>query len=477
MEPTPATGVVIARDRDFKSGNAFVSALSGQKDRGLGPDATTFELTDSGDLLAALPVGVFTCDSHGALVQFNAKAAGIWGRAPAIGEHVSDPLLDDVLCTGKAVQGRETHLTRADGTIVPVLVNIDPLHDDNGALSGAITCIQEIGTVDARLKDQERSFRELLDALPAAVYTTDAQGKITFFNRAAASLAGREPKIGEDEWCVTWRLYDPDGTPMPHDQCPMAQALKRNEPVRGAEAIVERPDGSRVAMAPYPTPLRDADGNLTGAVNMLVDISERKRAEARQKALIDEVNHRVKNTLATVQAFAAQTLRNAVSPEMRDAFEARLMALSRVHDQLSRQQWESAELESVLKDVFAPHRGERGDRIRLGGSPVRLPPRTALSLAMVLHELTSNAARYGALSVPQGVLTVTWRLNETGAKQMLHIEWSEDGGPPAHKPAKQGFGLKLLERGIGKELGGHSNIVFTQDGVRCAIDVPLPVRN
>jgi PAS domain S-box-containing protein len=455
-----------------------VDVLYGVKDRGLGPDARlTFKFAHSHDLLASLPVGVFTCDSRGALVECNAKAVEIWGREPAQGESVMDVLLGPVLHGGEAVRGRETCVLRPDGSSVPVLANIDPLFGDDGALIGAVTCFQEIDSVDTRLKDQERSFRELLDALPAAVYTTDAQGKITFFNRAAASLAGREPKIGEDEWCVTWRLYNPDGSRMAHDQCPMAQALKRNEPVRGAEAIVERPDGSRVWMTPYPTPLRDADGNLTGAVNMLIDISERKRAEVRQKALIDEVNHRVKNTLATVQAFAAQTLRHAVSPEMRESFEARLMALSRVHDQLSRQQWESAELEAVLKDVFAPHRGERGDRIRLGGSPVRLPPRTALSLAMVLHELTSNAARYGALSVPQGVLTVTWRLSETGAKQMLHIAWSEDGGPRAEKPTKQGFGLKLLERGIGKELGGQSHIAFTPDGVRCTIDVPLPVRN
>ncbi len=455
-----------------------MDALYGAKDRGLGPDARlTLKFAHSQDLVAALPVGVFTCDSHGALVQYNTKAAEIWGRAPLPGEHMMDALLVAVLHGGEAVHGRETLVLRPDGSSRPVLINIDPLIGETGELIGAVACFQESNTVDTRLKEQERSFRELLDALPAAVYTTDAQGKITFFNRAAASLAGREPKIGEDELCVTWRLYNPDGSPLPHDQCPMAQALKRNEAIRGAEAIVERPDGSRIPMTPYPTPLHDADGNLVGAVNMLIDISERKKAEAQQKALIDEVNHRVKNTLATVQAFAAQTLRNAVSPEMRDAFEARLMALSRVHDQLSRQQWESAELEAVLKDVFAPHRGERGDRIRLGGSPVRLPPRTALSLAMVLHELTSNAARYGALSAPQGVLTVTWRLSETGAKQMLHIAWSEDGGPRAEKPAKQGFGLKLLERGIGKELGGQSHIAFTPDGVRCTIDVPLPVRN
>ncbi|HKW52488.1 MAG TPA: ATP-binding protein [Stellaceae bacterium] len=132
---------------------------------------------------------------------------------------------------------------------------------------------------EAALRDSERRLRELLGALPAAVYTTDAAGRITYYNQAASELAGREPVLGSDEWCVTWRLYWPDGAPMRHDECPMAVALKENRPVRGAEALAERPDGTRVPFIPYPTPLRDASGALVGAVNMLVDITERKAAE------------------------------------------------------------------------------------------------------------------------------------------------------------------------------------------------------
>jgi PAS domain S-box-containing protein len=128
-------------------------------------------------------------------------------------------------------------------------------------------------------EETEKRFRAVLDGLPAAIYTTDAAGRVTYFNQAAADLAGRQPELGRDEWCVTWRLYRPDGTRLPHDQCPMAVALKENRPVRGVEAILERPDGTRIPFIPYPTPLRDAAGALVGAVNMLVDISERKIAE------------------------------------------------------------------------------------------------------------------------------------------------------------------------------------------------------
>ena len=119
----------------------------------------------------------------------------------------------------------------------------------------------------------------MLAAIPAAIYTTDAQGKITYFNEAAVEFSGRTPVLGSDEWCVTWKLFMPDGTPLPHDQCPMAVALKEGRAVRGAEAVAERPDGTRVPFIPFPTPLRDSSGRITGAINMLVDISERRQAE------------------------------------------------------------------------------------------------------------------------------------------------------------------------------------------------------
>ena len=122
-------------------------------------------------------------------------------------------------------------------------------------------------------------FFQIVQSLPVAVYTTDAAGRITFYNDAAASLWGRRPRLGEDWWCGSWRLYWPDGTPMAHDECPMAVTLKTGNAVRGAEAIAERPDGTRYPFLPYPTPLRNDDGQLVGAVNMLVDITERKRNE------------------------------------------------------------------------------------------------------------------------------------------------------------------------------------------------------
>ena len=139
----------------------------------------------------------------------------------------------------------------------------------------------------------EDYFRQLLDALPVAIYTTDAAGRITFFNRAAVEFSGREPELGRDHWCVTWRLYRPDGTRLPHDECPMAVALKEGRPIRGVEAVMERPDGTRVDFLPYPTPLFDSSGALVGGVNMLVDITQRKQAEQALQRLNEALEQRV----------------------------------------------------------------------------------------------------------------------------------------------------------------------------------------
>jgi PAS domain S-box-containing protein len=320
----------------------------------------------------------------------------------------------------------------------------------------------------------ELAASELLQALPAAVYTTDAEGRLTFYNAAAIELWGHEPELGVSQWCGSWKLAWPDGRPMAHHECPMAVALKENRPVRGGEAIAIRPDGTEVPFIPYPTPLRDADGRLVGAVNMLVDITDRKRAEETQRTLLAELNHRVKNTLATVQSLAAQTMgRSGAAAEARRDFERRLLALSNAHDHLSRSGWEAAELTAVLGDVFGPFRTEAADPIRLAGEPVALPPRTAVTLALALHELATNAAKYGALSRPEGTVSVAWRVEPTVAGRLLLIDWTEEGGPPVVEPVSRGFGLRLVERGLTRELSGAAQITFEPAGLRGSIQVPL----
>jgi PAS domain S-box-containing protein len=452
----------------------------------------------TGDLLNRLPIGIYTCDREGRVIEYNRRAAELWGdNIGSDGSHtrfcnahklfLSDgtPLPQDWSPMRELLQSQETVRDRTvivedqDGGWATLLVNVEPVFDERGAIAGAVTYFQETSgpqRVEAHLQASanERRLREMLEALPAAVYTTDTQGRLTFYNEAAARLWGCRPELGSAQWCGSWRLCWPDGTPMQHDECPMAVAIKHNRPTPGAEAVAIRPDGSRVPFLAYPTLLRDASGTASGAVNMLVDITERKQADARQKILLDELNHRVKNTLATVQALAAQSLRNADAPEdQRRAFEARLCALSRTHDQLTRERWEWAELSTIVREIFAPYRTTAGDRIRLEGAPVRLAPTAALTLAMILNELATNAAKYGSLSVPAGKLDVSWVICG-GDGSALWLDWFESDGPPVSPPKHRGFGTRFLERGVTQQLQGTAEIDFDPGGFRCSMRIPLP---
>jgi PAS domain S-box-containing protein len=363
---------------------------------------------------------------------------------------------------------------RPDGSVRHLDIFSSSVRDSAGRFLYGVRVAQDVTTtkqLEDRLRDGEQRMRDLLEALPAAIYTTDAEGRINFFNRAAVEMAGRTPQPG-DEWCVTWKLYWPDGTPLPHNECPMAVALRENRPVRGAEAVAERPDGKRVPFIPYPTPLRDAAGNLTGAINMLVDISERKRAENAQKILIDELNHRVKNTLATVQSLANQTARHAADlQEFLPTFMGRLLALARAHDLLTRRNWQDAPFERLVHDIVAP---VSGGRVTTQGPHVDLDARTALSITMVLNELLTNAAKYGALSVPEGAVSLTWRVG-TGERPQgaLECEWRERGGPLVTPPRRRGFGTRLMERCVEHDLAGEFDLAFEPEGTRCRMVFPI----
>ena len=266
------------------------------------PEVLEPHLLDLPDaVLDLLPVAVYVCGRDGQIVRYNREAAQLWGRSPKLGDpaerfcgshrmyrpdgsvlgHAEGPMAE-VLRTGVPVRDQEVTIERPDGSRAIALASIDAIRDARGAVAGAVNCLRDITErrrAEAELRANERRWHQVLQALPAAVYTTDTAGRITFYNEAAAHLWGDRPRLGESEWCGSSRLYWPDGSPMPHDTCPMAVALKEGRTIRGAEAIAERPDGTRVPFLAYPTPLRSESGALLGAVNMLVEVTERKRAE------------------------------------------------------------------------------------------------------------------------------------------------------------------------------------------------------
>jgi PAS domain S-box-containing protein len=553
---------------------------------------------------------------------------------------------------------------------------------------------------------------KLLQALPVAVYTTDAAGYITFYNEAAAALWGRRPKLNSDQWCGSWRMYWPDGTPLPHDECPMAVALKerRNVTGNGQEAVAEQPDGTRIPFMAFPSLLRDATGEVVGALNMFVDISERKRseeiaqrlasivessddaiigknldgiitswnksaerlfgygaeevvgksitilipadrqgeedailkrirsgqrvehfetvrqrkygglmdisltispiknslgkiigaskiarditerkraAEAAQRAerefrdfvenasigmhsvdadgiivwanrtememlgfareeyvgrhiaefhvdrpliegilqrlanretllnyeaqlccrdgsvrhvlinsnvlwdgdrfvhtrcftrdisdrkqseaqiatLAREAEHRAKNVLATVQATVHLTQSDTVDG-LKRAISGRIQALANVHRLFVESRWTGAELRNLARQELSPYCQDGDARARIDGADVLLEPNAAQAIAVCLHELATNAAKYGALSLPEGRVHIAWSRATDGR---LIIRWTETNGPSVTQPTRRGFGTRVMERMVQSPLKGEIRFEWLPEGLACVI--------
>jgi len=458
----------------------------------------------------------------------------------------------------------------------------------------------------------EHAAREILQALPVAIYTTDAAGRITFYNEAAAALWGCHPELGTSEFCGSWKLYWPDGTPLPHDQCPMALALKQGRANRGMEAVAERPDGTRVPFIPYPTPLFDAEGRLTGAVNMLVDISDRHRAEQqaqvaaeeraigeqaeqrlaaivessedaivakdlngiitnwnrgaerlfgytpaeaigqpitilipadrldeepeilarirrgehvehfdtirrrkdgslieisltispirsrtgeivgaskiarditerqrareRQILLLREMSHRVKNLFALAGAVVTLSTRTARSPaELAEQVRNRLGTLARAHeltlpDLRSEQAVTPTTLDALARTIVSAFEEGTDGRITIAGPEVAVGGHAVTSLALLLHELATNAAKYGALTTAAGRIAIVWTVED----DVLSLSWAERDGPPADGAANgDGFGTWLVDGTIKGQLQGQIARRWDAEGLTILMTMPL----
>ncbi|HET9159690.1 MAG TPA: HWE histidine kinase domain-containing protein, partial [Caulobacteraceae bacterium] len=221
--------------------------------------------------------------------------------------------------------------------------------------------------------------------------------------------------------------------------------------------------------------LRDETGAVVRSRGVLQDVTERKRWEEHQRLLVNELNHRVKNSLAIVQGLAQQSFRSGEPVDAgRRVFEARLAALSSAHDLLTRGGWESALLQEVVETSLDAALGPASDRVTCSGAPVRLSPQTSVSVALAIHELSTNALKYGALSNPTGRIKLIWGLEGDDKVCRLKIVWTESGGPAVEPPQSRGFGSRMIERGLAAELGGVARLEFRPEGLICAIDAPAP---
>lgn len=448
-------------------------------------------------MLELLPVGAFICDAAGVILRYNRRAAEIWRRAPRPGETHREfsstsrffavdgtadsySLLEHVLETGVAVCDVERRVERADGSTAFLSVSIDALRDADGNIVGAVGCVVDISDrlrVMTALEESQRLAREQEQRLAAtyehaAIGIAEVAPDLTFLrvNEAICAITGRSREELLSGKLFRYTLAD--------DTDPDRQAFRKQ--IAGdlefysVEKRLIRGDGAVLWVSVRSSPVRSASGQLLYLVRVVQDITERKRAERRQKLLVDELNHRVKNTLATVQSLAAQSARGGPSPaDFRERFEGRLIALSKAHDQLTMHHWENAELREMLSGSLRPYATAAPNRIVLRGEDLVLRPRAVLTLAMTFHELTTNAAKYGALSVPGGRVEIAWAPYEDNGRTCLRITWLEQGGPPVAIPQRRGFGSRLIENGVAAELGGTAQVAYDVAGVRCEMIMPL----
>lgn len=258
---------------------------------------------------------------------------------------------------------------------------------------------------------------------------------------------------------------------------PIVEAAFRGECDSEPEIHYKRKDGSEFWASVFVSPVCDQSGTVVQQFVSFVDLTSHRHDNARCKMLIDELNHRVKNTLSTVQSIVNQALRRPAEPAaIREAIETRILALSRSHDLLSSSNWEGAGLHDLVATALQPFEvvAGRAQRFTIVGDNVHLSPKTTLSLAIALHELATNAVKYGAFSNDAGEIAIDWKVASRSTGDRLVLRWQELGGPPVTPPTRKGFGSWVIERGLAQELGGKVVLNYLSHGVACTIDIPAP---
>ena len=339
-------------------------------------------------------------------------------------------------------------------------------------LSGAVMDrASQVQADNARLEtERNRLFDIFMQAPGFVAVLVGPEHRFQLANEAYLSLIGNREIVGK-----TIREALPDIAGQGFYEL-LDSVYATGEPYEGRSQRVElqhQPGGPRQArfLNFVYQPIRGEDGRIAGIFVQGNDVTDAALAADRQKLMIDELNHRVKNTLATVQSIAMQTARSHPDPAtFAQGFQARLIALSHTHDLLTRSHWEGADLRAVLEHETEAHGGP--SRITSNGPAIALPPATALSLGMIFHELATNAAKYGALSVPDGRILVDWRVADQ-RNRSLEISWRETGGPPSAPPDRKGFGTRLIERNVRHDLAGRLSMRYEAAGFSADIVIPL----
>ena len=353
-------------------------------------------------------------------------------------------------------------------------LHIDPTFGPDNTIDGIMCAAIDISRIRSLESEQRRLADELATALQryetalrgsqVTVYTQDRDLRYTSISSA---MFGREPSeiVGRLEQDI-----------LPRDSSAPILALKRlvldtGQPMDG-EFRVDISDDLHCYDA-HVEPLRDAAGSIVGLTCAAVDVTGRKAGEAHLRDLMRELTHRSKNLLAVIQAMARQTARHARTAEsFIDLFAARLQALAASHDLLVQESWHGASLSELVRSQLGHHLDREGSQVSLEGPALLLKPEAAQSLGLAIHELATNAAKYGALSVPAGRVGISWRLLPVSEGDGIEIRWVETGGPGVKAPERRGFGSLVVERNLARSLDAEINLEFPPEGVRCRMLIP-----
>lgn len=417
----------------------------------------------------------------GIITSWNAAAERTFGYAAA--EAVGRPLTIIIppdrleeeaeilrrIRAGEKIVRFETIRVRKDSRTIEVSVTVSPIRDQHGHVVGACKVVRDMSgrrLAQAALEDSEARHRAVIDTAVDGILTIDEHGIIESLNPAAERLFGasRAELVGRN-------ISSLMPAPYTHEHDGYLDRYLRTGERRiigvGREVTGRRKDGST-----FPMDLAVSELTLGGRrmfTGIVRDISERKKAELRQRLLADELDHRVKNNLAAVLSLASQTLATSQSLEQfRVAFSGRLRAMAETHAALAKSRWESVRLDELAELVLGPFRQQFDTRVRLEGEPLTLPARAATPISLTLHELATNAAKYGALSSTSGRLDVSWR----SSKGTTVINWLERGGPAVAMPSATGSGTLIINGLIRYELKGSLDLRYDAEGVSCTITVP-----
>lgn len=428
-------------------------------------------------LLSDVPI-VLLWGEDGIMIYNDAYAVFAGNRHPGIlgskvregWQEVAD-FNDNVMRVGLsggtlAFRNLELSLERR-GQLEPAWMDLDysPVLDETGKPAGVIAIVVETTEkvmAQRRVLESERRFRALTTASSDMIYRVSPDW------RELRQLDGRSHMVDTDQPSIAWM----DDYLVPEDraavQTAIREAVARMQPFQ-KEHRVRRADGSTGWVFSRAVPVTDEDGAVIEWFGAASDITERIRTTEHLTRVVNELNHRVKNTLAMVQAMAMRTFRSPHNlPQAQEQFAARLVALAKANDLLTGERWAGASLLSTIEQAVRPHQ-PADDRCVIQGADLRISPKTALALAMAMHELSINAVTHGAWSNESGTVTISW----TVAHETLTMEWREQGGPAVTLPLQRGFGSRLIERGLAGELGGTVALQFDPLGLRCLIEAPV----